>query len=200
MLPISRYLFFLLNGLILSIPSGPLFSQATRVDWIALQAAYAHFAKEPSDDNAQNVILLLPTRRDSEETKTKTPAEKAAEDFILGNFSKLEWQVFQGKRGSVKLAFRFFAIADGDFARDLDILLGKLICRNPRIFLQELKMNHEMVRPLDDLLMDYGPDFTHDEKAQASEKERRMNALRKVHDLELREIRDECLGAMEENL
>ena len=169
------------------------------VDWDSLRAAYALYTKDPTDSNASKVCSFLPHDLGYSAPPTARRNHSETEKFILRGLGVLEGQIFRSKPNSVALAFRLYTIADGEFAESLDVTLGKLICRNPRLFLQQLKANRHLVARLDTLLMNYGPDFTEDDQAQAAEYRHRLKCVRKVRDRELQDIRDECVEFMEEN-
>ncbi len=171
----------------------------TNVDWDSLRAAYALFSKDPTDANAAKVCSFLPRDLGYSAPPAARRNHAETEKFILKGRGVLEGQIFRSKPNSVMLAFRLYTIADGEFAESLDVTLGRLICRNPRLFLQQLKANRHLVARLDSLLMNYGSDFTDDDQAQAAEYRHRLRCIRKVRDRELQDIRDECVEFMEEN-
>ncbi len=174
-------------------------SAETNLDWDSMRASYAHYAKEPTDQNAAKVFSFLPKNLGYTAPPQARRNHLETEKFVLKHFSPLEGQVFRGKSNSVKLAYRLYTVADGDLAETLDVMLGKLICRNPRLFLRELRANRNLVTRLDSILMNYGTDFENDEQAQTNEFKHRLKCLRKVRDPELQEIRDECVEFMEMN-
>jgi len=177
---------------------GPLRAE-TNVDWDSLRASFAHYAKEPTDENAGKVASFLPRGLGYSAPSSARRNHLETERFVLKHLGPLEGQIFRGKSPSVKLAYRFYTVADGELAESLDIMLGKLICRNPRLFLRELKANRHLVSRLDSILMNYGSDFAGDEAGHAAEFKHRLKCLRKVRDPELQEIRDECVEYMEMN-
>ena len=176
----------------------PLWAE-TNVDWDSLRAAYALYSKAPTDSTAGKVCSFLPRDLGYSAPPSARRNHSETEKFILKRMGVLESQIFRSKPNSVTLAFRLYTIADGEFAESLDATLGKLICRNPRLFLQQLKANRHLVARLDSLLMNYGPDFAEDDQAQAAEYRHRLKCIRKVRDRELQDIRDECVEFMEEN-
>jgi hypothetical protein len=171
----------------------------TNVDWDSLRAAYALYSKAPTDSNAAKVSSYLPKELGYSAPAVSRRNHAETEKFFLNGLGVLEGQIFRSKANSVMLAFRLYSIADGEFAESLDITLGKLVCRNPRLFLQQLKVNRHLVARLDTLLMNYGADFADDDQAQAVEYRHRLKCIRKVRDPELQDIRDECVEFMEEN-
>lgn len=169
------------------------------VDWDSMRASYALYSKVASEENALKAASTLPNNLGYLPPASARRNHLETEKFILKHLGPLESQIFRGKVNSTALAFRFYTIADGELADNLDILLGRLICRNPRLFLRELKANRRLVSRLDALLMNYGPDYADKDEAQTSEFNRRLKCLRKVRDPELQEIRDECVEFMEMN-
>ena len=171
----------------------------TTVDWDSLRAAYALYSKAPTDATAAKVCSYLPRDLGYSAPPAARRNHAETEKFILKGLGALEGQIFRSKANSVMLAFKLYTIADGEFAESLDVTLGRLICRNPRLFLQQLKANRHLVARLDTLLMNYGADFADDDQAQAGEYRHRLKCIRKVRDHELQDIRDECVEFMEEN-
>ncbi|HUO57913.1 MAG TPA: hypothetical protein VMV05_07020 [bacterium] len=170
------------------------------VDWISLRAAYTHYTKDPNEENAENVRSFLPYKPISAVSGGVRRSQKETEEFIRKHLITLESQVFRGQRSAIRLAYHFYMISDtGKFTESLNVILGNLICRNPRLFLQELKGNHRFAPSMTDLLMSYGSDYKSNEKRQHAEFHKRLAALRKVQDWELQDIRDECIEFMEQN-
>src|SRR5258708_4127951 len=200
MLLAHRYRGFLAAAAILGLAfwACPLRAE-TNVDWDSLRAAYALFSKDPTDANAAKVCSFLPRDLGYSAPPAARRNHADTEKFILKRRGVLESQILRSKANWVMLAFRFYTIADGKSAKSLDVTLGKLICRNPRLFLQQLKANRHLVARLDSLLMNYGADFADDDQAQAAEYRHRLMCIRKVRDRELQDIRDECEEFMEEN-
>lgn len=183
-----------LAGFVFSLMAGTTLAD---VDWDSLRAAYALYSKEPLEPNATKVYQYLPSSLGYSAPSSARRDLLETQKFIYKRLDVLEKQIFKGKSNSVALAFRLYTIADREFAESLDVILGKLICRNPRLFLQEVKQNRHFVARLDSILMTYGPDYTGKDRARDAEYHRRLKCLRKVRERELQDIRDECVEYME---
>ena len=178
----------------------PVFADELNVDWISLRAAYTHYTKDPNDENAEKVRAFLPYKPVPAGVSAMRRAQRETGEFIRKHLLPLESQVFRGQRSAIRLAYHLFTISEtGKFTDSLNVLLGKLITRNPRLFLQELKANHRFAPSMTDLLMSYGADYKGHERFQLGEFRKRVACLRKVQDWELQDMRDECVEFMEQN-
>jgi len=162
------------------------------VQWEEFSASLRAYFEYPTPENAKATYKYLPVagrvRGTGREIETKTIA------LWHSNIRILERQVISGDAEAVRLAFRLFSIADGAYSEDLDILLGKLIRINPRLFLKELLGNKERAGrfSLDGLLGNEGEEYVDLIMAQCLENRLRRAALQSVSDYPLRQIRDEC--------
>ncbi len=111
---------FLVSLLFISIPAvGQITSP---VDWDGIHQAFAAYDEYPSSANAMKVMSLLP---ESDVKYTNERKENEAIQFVYQNVGMLERQVISRDPDAVKLAFKLRTIADGAFAEDLDIVLGR---------------------------------------------------------------------------
>ena len=76
-------------------------------------------------------------------------------------------------------------------------MIGKLITINPKLFLQELINHRQSLVHLDGLLGNYGTEFVDSFKQSLIETEKRINSLKKINELSLNKVRDECLENLE---
>jgi hypothetical protein len=113
-------------------------------------------------------------------------------DFIYDNLGMLKRQVLSRDPNAVRLAFRLKTIADGAFAEDLDILLGRLIRIDPTLFVRQLK-EYGKVNRLDGLVGNLGDAYVDRFDAQRLEIKKRIRALESVSDPALKELADQCI-------
>jgi len=118
----------------------PNFLIYTKVDTTLLRLRFRAYQKNPSDRNAELLYEALPERG---HTKLEDTGREIIRE-IGDNLMTLEKQVLKGQRNSVKVAFRMFTISDGAFTEWLQIMLGKLITKNPEMFLEELKVHRQI--------------------------------------------------------
>lgn len=159
------------------------------IDWDAIHGAFAAYCDYPSDKNAVKVIGLLP---DSGIQYSGAKQEHDTIDFVYSNLVMVERQVLSRDPNAVRLAFRLKTIADGAFAEDLDVLLGRLIRIDPTLFLQQLK-EHGRVNRLDGLVGNLGDPYVDRFDAQRLEIQKRIGALKSVSDPALKELADRCI-------
>lgn len=120
-------------------------------------------------------------------------AASAAESFATeADVAFLEKKVRAGNRAAVQAAFRLRVRSDGAVAEYGDWVLGSVIQRHPKLFLEELQHAGDF-RRLDSILGNLGPDYVDRIAAQAIVLKARTESLRKVKDPALREIRDRCV-------
>src|SRR5262249_6383148 len=91
-------------------------------------------------------------------------------------------QVISSDAEAVGLAFRLRARADGHVGEALDIMVGRLIRVNPRLFLTVLDSQAGPIERLDSLVANFGDEFVDREAAQQYEASRRQTALLTVTD------------------
>jgi len=171
-----------------------------RVDWPSLKVAFQIYADYPIDSNALKVIALLP--KQSHVRYTGAKEEKETIDFIYDAYElgMLERQVISGNYQAVRLAFNLIAIADGGFAEDLDIMLGILIRINPKLFLEGLNEFHGLIGNIDGLVGNKGALYVDRLKGQCFEEKLRINALLKVREIKLENVREECIKVLQDQM
>jgi hypothetical protein len=169
-----------------------------KVDWVKLGAAWENYMDYPSSENADKVYNLLPAQGHFNYTHEHQEEDETSE-LIYSNLKMLERQIYSSDRHAVKLGFRLFTIADGGFAEYLDDILGSLIRINPRLFLEELKENRDIIMGLDGLLGNFGDPYVDRMKAHDLEASLRVKALRSVKDKSLKSLRDECIRTLEKD-
>lgn len=131
---------------------------ASEPSWTEITRRVKAYAAHPSTENARSAISAIP---DKQISFSGVSAETEANQSIYAEkpMFVLEKQVQKRHQASVELAFRMMNIADGAFAEDLDVIVGKLITIDPALFLEELqKVNKSdlggLVLNLDDTYVD----------------------------------------------
>lgn len=113
-----------------------------------LVAAWKEYEKYPSSENAQVLIKVLPKEY------SKESLEIYEKLLLTEAFRKIEINAFSGDRNAVRALFRLLNVSDGAAGEFLSIELGLLIRINPKLFLEELKYNRNIVVRLDSLVGD----------------------------------------------
>lgn len=164
------------------------------VNWSRLSRAFQEYVKNPSPEKAEDAIKLLPISGHVKYTGSN--AEQEAIETIYSKFQVLERQIKARQKESVRLAFRLMSISDGTMSEDLDIMLGKLIRMDPRLFLQELQRQDTSEDAIEGLLANLGEDLVDDQKKDCAELKKRNKALQSVKDQTLLVTRDRCLSVL----
>lgn len=111
--------------------------------------------------------------------------------------SALEAAARSGDKSTIRKLFAFRARADGAAGEALDILLGSLVKRFPKLFLEELQFSQNTAR-LDSLLGNLGPAYADQFTVQTKEIDARIAALKKVSEPGLLDLRNQCLRTMQQ--
>jgi hypothetical protein len=159
-----------------------------------LANAWTVYQRAPSDETALKLYQALPSNADIA-LKVHRGQRKTLRS-IYNHLKVLDDRVLNGDRNAVKVAFRLYAVSDGDFGETLDIELGRLIKINPRLFLQELKVHRALVERIDALLGNCGDEYIDRMDAKARELRARVKALKTINDTDLQGIRDECISVL----
>ena len=171
-------------------------STVPRVDWDYVLRQWNQYLTLPTSQNAINLYDSLPS--DGHIEYSNSAAESMALDSVYNELGMLERQVISGDTSALRLAFRLFSLADGDFGEQLDIMVGKLIRINPELFLEELNNCRQLIPNLDGLLGNLGEEYVDREEAQELEVTLRVEALRGVTKKSLGSIRNECIANLED--
>src|SRR6478609_6315624 len=115
--------------IIILLTSLTAWGQATK--WADFEKAWNNYLLSATHDNSVNAYQLLPDL-----SKGNYPDDGLTER-IFSRIDQLDKLVQQGDRDALRLAFKLFTIADGEYAEGLQIAIGKLITTNPKLFLQE---------------------------------------------------------------
>lgn len=165
------------------------------IRWGPFADALNKYFEYPSPQNAKSAYQYLP-----KSGHVKMTGDKVVNDTLelfYSNFRILERQVISRDAEAVKLSFRLFSITDGAYAEELDILLGKLIRIDPKLFLGELVANRGSIGSLGGLLGNEGEEYVDRINAQCFENRQRKKALQSVSDQLLLKMRDECNHELE---
>ena len=119
---------------------------------------------------------------------------------LYGDLWLLEVQVISRDREAVRLAYRLFEQSDGHYGETLSIILGRLIRIDPVLFLEELRDHRKEVVRLDALLGNHGEPYVDRFSAMQYETEERIRAIESVTNPSVREIHDECLIELRDQL
>jgi hypothetical protein len=175
--------------------------ESSSVNWTALSKTFQAYVEYPSAANASSVIKLLPK---SEKVKyTGSNTENEAIEVIYQGMPMLQRQVEARDRQATRLAFRLMTITDGASSEALDIMLGKLIRIDPKLFLEELrKSNYIKIGQyrFDGLVGNEGEEFVDKELAQCLEQRLRIESLSKIKDNNLLPLRDICISTLNDSL
>jgi hypothetical protein len=175
--------------------------ESSSVNWPALSKTFQAYVEYPSATNASSVIKLLPK---SEKVKfTGSNTENEAIEVIYQGMPMLQRQVEARDRQATRLAFRLMTITDGASSEALDIMLGKLIRIDPKLFLEELrKSNYIKIGQyrFDGLVGNEGEEFVDKEQAQCLEQRLRIESLSKIKDTNLLPLRDICISTLNDSL
>jgi len=175
--------------------------ESPSINWSALSKTFQAYVEYPSATNASSVIKLLP---ESEHVKyTGSKIESEAIEVIYQGLPMLQRQVEARERHATQLAFRLMTITDGASSEALDIMLGKLIRIDPKLFLEELsKSNYIKIGQyrFDGLVGNEGEEFVDKEQAQCLEQRLRIESLSKIKDNNLLPLRDICISNLDDML
>ena len=172
--------------------------QGSETDWIEVEAALKAYVNYPSSENANRAANALPTEHAP--WGESSPSSNASKYIYEGHqFSMLEHQVGAGHVESIRLAFKLFSISDGGFTQDLQIMLGKLIRPNPKLFLEELARSALSTGYYDGLLMNDGYALVDRLEAQCLEAEKKIEALNSVTDSKLMNIKQLTISIIEKH-
>ena len=185
-----------------AVAKQPVDSPKDIIDWKKLEEAFRAYADYPSQDNAIEVMQILP-----ESDRVKLSSDEDVDNTLDAifdesyNFGMLERQVISGDRYAVRLAFRLFSIAYTHPAEELCILLGKLIRIDPELFLEELNDSPSYVHiHMDGLLGNYGSAYVDRLEASILESKMRLDAIQGIQENSLIDIRDRCSKNLEEHI
>ena len=100
-----------------------------------------------------------------------------------------------GNRAAVRSLFGFYPRSDGAVTEDIDMILGDVARRHPKLFLEELKRSnagHGRCTTVGNTL-----ELTDQTDAQIEELRARRQSLLSVDDVSVRKLRDDCVRELE---
>lgn len=174
------------------------------VNWDKLKISWENFLNYPSEKNLKIFYKDLPKidlkKVSNAEKANVFSNDKGLVKLIIENIEFLEKEIYAGNRAAVRVCFKLQHLILGRWERSKVVsILGNLIRVNSTIFLEELK-NHLKTIDDDDLqliLIYYDPYFYTD-KVQAClrETQLRIEALERVKNESLGEVKMVCLGIL----
>ena len=180
----------ILSYLIILLLANVSFGQSNK--WIEFDIAFRYYIVNPTHENSVKAYELLP-----DIIKNKDyPSEKIAES-IWNTELRLAEMIVNENRDALRIGFKLFRISSGEYAEGLEFTIGKLIVKNPLLFLQELKNHRQFVFHFGGLICNYGPDIVDEADEQLIETEKRINSLKQIDNIEINKLRDECLVELE---
>ncbi len=145
---------------------------------------WEQYLSQPTSQNAKAVTQIAYSQGSVEPDQSESDLDLLAVQVVS---SDLE---------AVRLAFRLRSRADGHLGEIIDIMLGRLIRINPRLFLTTLHEQSGAEVRLDSLLGNFGGAYVDRDMAHQYEAERRRAALLTVTDRGLVSIRDKCVSVL----
>jgi hypothetical protein len=125
-------------------------------------------------------------------------------DRLFEDLELLDVQIAAGDREAIRLALRLTSESDGHYAETLGIMLGRLVRINPQLFLEEFQSQRDKIARSEGVLAsalgNYGMAYVDRLQAKEYETERRIHALKRVTDPDLRPLRDRCVNILEAHL
>lgn len=122
----------------------------------------------------------------------------AQADLVESEVMAFQKSAEAGDRGAVRRLFGFYPRSDGAVTEDIDVILGKVTRRYPRIFLEELKRSNagdgncttvgntlELTDQVDKQLVELGA---------------RRESLLSVRNVSLTKLRDDCIRELDKDL
>lgn len=158
-------------------------------DWETLGKKAAIYFSDPSPKNTSEFLEALPRYK----------LEKLNKDvyeylFKYENIKIIERQILAEDNEVIDIVYRLFFIADGHSAEMLIMILNKLIHVNPNLYLEKLKVHQDdyLIKARGLFFLCYTANLNSEEEALI-EKNQRIEALKRVKDKKLIEIRDRCI-------
>jgi hypothetical protein len=158
---------------------------------------WATFVLEPNKANYQICQKQIDDSLSGKYEPLKSPTYiQLMENKLIGKFLKL---IESGNSYAADLCFQFYPLFYGhaELQEFFDIHLGKLIKKDPQLFLKLFKKyvykNKKYISDADGLLLNYGDEFVDKFKKQIRETQERIEALKRVKGENYKEVRDYCI-------
>lgn len=119
-------------------------------------------------------------------------------DVAESDVMALQKSAKAGDRGAIRKLFSLYPRSDGAVTEDIDMILGNVTRRHPRLFLEELKRSnagHGKCTTVGNTL-----ELTDQAEAQTAELQARRKALLSVGDASLKALRDDCIHELDEDI
>lgn len=169
------------------------------INWRGIERAYATWMKDPSPSNAVALEHLLP-RQHAPFKEAKGRREALEYIFAEEHLDFLTKRVRKGDASAARLAFRLLTIADGADAEWLDINLGALTERDPRLLLSLVKENGTFGDGELPYLGNLGPRYVDKFGAQCRELRKRARILSRVKDPDLIAVRKRAVDELQRQI
>lgn len=171
------------------------------INWDEVKEAFEAYESCPKEENARRLLETIPEKPATAQMGTRKTAVMAILDCI-----PFYSGIVAGDELLAEAAFRLFNyVSGGALSEELEIELGRFLTRKPETFLKLLK-KYKHLFPTDrdypvtmTEILEIVPDITSDEDELLMIKEsvrlytERINALERVEDPELVELRDACI-------
>jgi len=172
-------------------------AQAGNLDFAEFAQALRAYQEKPSPETAAGVRALLPAEGPIK--FDDSPQSRSAREELEDALPVLEEQVQALDRDAIRLGLNLRALADGPILQSLDVILGRLITTDARVFLQELLRWRTQLplRTLGQIVGTLGKEYAEEDRAAAcAEIERRIDALLAVNEAALTQARDQCVNEL----
>ena len=171
------------------------------INWDEIKNSLAVYNACPSDENARRLLSTIP-----EKPAAKVRGNQKSVNFAIIESVPFAQAIIAGDEVLAEAAFRLFGyIGGGVVDEELRIMLGRFLTRKPGIFLRLLQKYIHLFPSKSDYpvdmteILEIVPDITSVEDSNRRKKEeirlytKRIEALEKVEDPELTELRDACI-------
>jgi hypothetical protein len=107
-------------------------------------------------------------------------------------------EIESSNKYAVKLGFQFYNQTNSALKELLNVSLGKVINKNPELFLKSLKSYSQNFADKDyyGLLLNHGDDFVDKREESISETKKRIKSIESVNLPELKETKETCLTVL----
>lgn len=157
-------------------------------DWETLEKKAAAYFSDPSPNNESDFYKALPRKKIE-----KLPGDILKLIFRNENLEVITQQIHKENRKVIEIVYRLFLITDAGYTEILIVILNELIYINPSLYLEKLKAHHDNeVKKIGGLFVCYTANLNSEEEALI-EINQRIEALKRVKDKKLIEIRDRCI-------
>lgn len=162
---------------------------AEESEWKNIIHRWDIYCLKPSSKNAQIINNALTNIKDT----TFTEHQRQALGNMYNKINILAKRISLCDSEAIKMAFLLYPYIDGSFAEEIDIYLGKVIIKNPYLFLKMLSRYENKVKNINGLLGNLGEEYIDNECKSKKEIKLRIKALTRVRDKKYNNIRHKCL-------